>query len=249
MRDAKLLLLARDDDSAIGAFRRAMGNRVVHASIADLSCAGWRYVSGCPEEAIACADGRVIVSTQIAAVLCRIACVTSADLTMLHADDREYAAAEMTAFLRAWLDQFQCVRCNEPTWMSLAGPGWHPLHWTWLVSNLGMPVIGAARAVEVERMHCQTATVSGSEVFGVADPTLIEYSLRIARAMRARSLAIRFVNDGEWRFVSADPRPDLDAITAAALWRDVCASRTDSVGRAESATLNIGRLLDQRAIA
>jgi hypothetical protein len=225
MNAVSLLLLAREEDSSIRVFRHGSASRVVHASIADLSCAGWRYVSGCPEQAAACAGGRVIPATRIAAVLCRISHVAPADLRTLHADDRDYAAAEMTAFLRAWLAQFRGVRCNEPTWMSLAGPGWHPLQWAWIVSNLGVPVLTEAQLVQAERLRGETARVSGSEVFGVTDPTLVEYSLRIGRAVKARSLAIRFVHDGEWRFASADPCPEFDQTTAAALLRDVCASK------------------------
>lgn len=221
MSDVSLLLLAREEDSSIRVFQQRARYRVMHASIADLSCAGWRYVGGCPERATACAGGRTISATQITAVLCRISHVAASDLRTIHADDREYAAAEMTAFLRAWLAQFQGELCNEPTWMSLAGPGWHPLQWTWIVSHLGVPVMSEAQRVRAASMHCETATVSGGEVFGVTDPTLIEYSLRIARAEKARSLAICFVHDDEWRFASADPCPQLDETTAAALLREL----------------------------
>lgn len=237
MSDGSLLLLAREGDSSIRVFQQEARHRVVHASIADLSCAGWRYVGGCPERATACAGGRMIAATQITAVLCRISHVTASDLRSIHIDDREYAAAEMTAFLGAWLAQFQGELCNEPTWMSLAGPGWHPLQWAWVVSQLGVPVMTGAQREQTASMHCETATVSGSEVFGVTDPTLIEYSLRIARAETARSLAVRFVHDDEWRFASADPCPELDETTAAALLRNVCAPGTGEQGFARGSRL------------
>lgn len=239
MSDGSLLLLAREEDSCIRVFQQQARYHIVHASIADLSSEGWRYVGGCPERATACAGGRMIPATQITAVLCRISHVAASDLQTIHVDDRAYAAAEMTAFLRAWLAQFQGELCNEPTWMSLAGPGWNSLQWKWVVSHLGVPVATEAQRARAASMHWETATVSGSEVFGVSDPTLIEYSLRIARAEKARSLTIRFVHDGEWRFASADPCPQLDQPTAAALLRDVRAPRTGGQGIARAARLRV----------
>jgi len=227
MADSCLLLLARAEDSSVRALERRGSHRVVRASIADLTCAGWQYLAGLPERATAYADGHVIPADQIAAVLCRIPAVTPNDLAGIHVDDRAYAAAEITAFLRAWLVQFRGVRCNEPTWMSLAGPGWHPLQWTWLVSNLGVPVMtGSQAAAARPERETAMAIVVGGDVTGVSDRTLIEYSLRIARAVQSRLLAVRFVHDGGWRFQSADPCPALDEASATALLRSVFAPKT-----------------------
>lgn len=220
MRDRYLLLLARAHDPSVRALRQQAGSRLVHASIAELSRPGWLYAGGSPERATACAGGRRIEAAQIAAVLCRIAHVTPTDLPTLHPEDREYAAAEMTAFLRAWLAQFEGRVINEPTWMSLAGPAWHPMHWTRLVSKLGIPVTLAAGATD----QLMTATVAGTEVLGVQDPSLIEYSRLIALHVKSRSLGLRFLHDGEWRFHSADCRPALDQKCAAALVREVFGS-------------------------
>jgi hypothetical protein len=216
------LLLARAKDASIRVLQGQAPNRIVHADIGDLSRIGWRFSGGSPEKATAFASGRVIETRRIAVVLCRIALVTSEDLVTVHPEDRAYAASEMTAFLRAWLMQFQGVRCNEPTWMSLAGPGWHPQQWIWIVSRLGVPVIEAA-VKGVARKDCETAMalVAGREVLGVVDPTLVDYSLRIARAVKARLLSLRFVRDGRWRFEAAESRPDLDEASAAALLRDL----------------------------
>jgi hypothetical protein len=222
MSDAHLLLLARTDDPAIRTLRQQAPHRLAHASIADLSRAGWRYESGRPERASACAGGRLVPVERIAAVVCRIAVVTPSDLPHVHRDDRAYVAAEITAFLRAWLAQFTGVRFNEPCWASLAGPGWHALQWTWFVAGIGVPVMvpsppsgGSGRS---ER-ETATATVVRGEVFGPIDPTLIDYSLRIARAAKSELLAVTFVRDREWQFLSADPCPELDSISAAALVR------------------------------
>ena len=217
MRERYLLLLARAHDTSVRALQQQAGSRLVHATIAELSRPGWLYAGGSPERATACAGGRRIEAGQIAAVLCRIAHVTPTDLPTLHPEDREYAAAEMTAFLRAWLAQFEGRVINEPTWMSLAGPAWHPMHWGRLVSKLGIPVTLAAATPD----QLVTATVIGTEVLGIDDPSLIEYSRLIALHVNARALSIRFIHDGEWRFHSADSRPTLDQECSEALLRTV----------------------------
>jgi hypothetical protein len=219
--DACLLLIARAEDPAIGTLRQQPPHRLAHASITDLTRAGWRYESGRPDQASACAGGRVIPADHIAAVVCRITSVVPRDLPHVHRDDRAYVAAEITAFLRAWLAQFAGVRFNEPTWVSLAGPGWHPLQWTWLVSRIGIPVAPSSLSAGVTESERETltATVVHDEVFGVTDPVLIDYSLRIARDVQSEVLAVTFVRDREWRFLSADPCPVLDSASAAALLR------------------------------
>jgi hypothetical protein len=220
MNAGLLLLLSRTSDPAIRTLQQQAPDRLVHATIRDLSSAGWRYESGRPQQASACAGGRVVPVERIAAVVCRIAAVVPSDLPHVHPEDRAYVADEMTAFVRAWLAQFTGVRFNQPTWASLAGPGWHPLQWTWLVGRLGVPV-AATPSADVARSECETmtATVVHDEVFGFTDPTLIEYSLRIARAVHSELLAVTFVRDRGWAFLSAHPFPVLDAASAPALLR------------------------------
>lgn len=216
MSDRCLLLIAHPDDSAVRFLTSGTSARVVHATVDDLSRAGWRYESGRPERAAARGSGRVLDASDIAAVLCRVHIVTSHDLPHVHRDDREYVASEINGFLYAWLAQFTGVRFNEPTWTSLAGPGLHPLQWTRFVSRLRIPVAPTPQLAELETI---TATVVSDEVFGVGEPALVSASLRIARAARARLLSVTFVRDGEWRFLSADPCPVLDASSAAALMK------------------------------
>lgn len=222
MADARLLVLARTVDATVRTLREQAPQRLAHASIADLSRTGWRYESGRPERASARAGDRVIPAGCIAAVVCRIDGVVPADLPHVHRDDRAYVAAEMNAFLRAWLAQFTGVRFNEPTWASLAGPAWHPLQWSWIVSRAGVPVSRSSPlstdGADSDR-ETTTATVVGEEVVGPADDTLADYASRIARAARAELLAVTFVREGEWKFHSADPCPVLDRSSAAAMLR------------------------------
>lgn len=187
----------------------------MHAGIVDLSSSGWRSVVGRPELATAAAGGRVLRAEQIAAVWCRLPGITPQELTHLHADDREFAAREMHAFLRAWLSQLGGRVCNEPDSTSLAGPAWLPMRWRWLAARSGIPTVAAGSAAA--HGEAVTVTVAGRQVLGARDASLIRHALRLARAVRSTLLATRFVKQGEWRFVSADPNPQVDEAGAAAL--------------------------------
>ena len=220
MTEPSLLLLARAGDPAIEPLRQLLPRRLFHADIADLSSAGWQYVVGRPDLATAYASSHVLTADRITAVLCRISSVLPQDIQHVHADDRAFAAAEMNAFLRAWLAQFKGARCNEPNSTSLAGPAWHPMRWRWLAAQLGVPSVAASFSAPDDGVASRglvTALVAGDQVIGTQDPTLVRHSLRIARAVHSALLAVRFVSDSGWRFESADSSPPLDQHGAAKL--------------------------------
>jgi hypothetical protein len=215
MSERCFLVLAQADDPAIRVLRQLLPQQVAHAGIPDLSRSGWRSVVGRPGLATAATDAGVLRAEQIAAVCCRLPRIRPQDLTHLHADDREFAAGEMHAFLRAWLSQLGGRVCNQPDSTSLAGPAWLPLRWRWLAARSGIPTVAAASAGE--RGDAVTVLVAGRQVLGTRDARVIRHALRLAGVVRSTLLAMRFVNQGEWRFVSADPNPPLEEEGAAAL--------------------------------
>ena len=211
-----LLLLARQGDPAIELLRRSsLPQQLVHVAVADLSTPGWHCETGRPERAKASAGGRVLGTAQIAAVVCRIHCITATDLAHLHAEDREFAAGEMQAFLRAWLSQLGERVCNEPGSSSLAGPVWLPPGWRWLATRLGIPAL-PAHSFAAEKEEC-TVLVAGNRVLGTGDATLQRYASDLARTVRARLLSVRFVRLDDWRLADADACPVLDDASVAAL--------------------------------
>ncbi|HET9141630.1 hypothetical protein [Actinophytocola sp.] len=85
-------------------------------------------------------EGTVRTSTtgEPAAVVSRLGVVTAADLPGVHPDDRSYAAAELTAFLMAWLDACPAPVLNRPTAGSLNGPPWHAEQWAAAAESVGL---------------------------------------------------------------------------------------------------------------
>jgi hypothetical protein len=211
-----LLLIARHGDPALAMLRAHAPRRVMLATIADLSRSGWRYEVGHPERLAACASGCVVRASEIAGVLCRIGAVMPNDLPHIHEDDRVYVAAEMNAFLHAWLMQYPGVRFNDPSWISLAGPSWHPLRWTWTLERLGIPV-DLSRRTTGDPTPMAVATIVGAHILGVHEPELVDYTRRVAWAVGSELLSVTFVCDDGWKFVSADPCPRIDAVVAGAV--------------------------------
>jgi hypothetical protein len=84
---------------------------------------------------------------QIEAVVCRLGSIGAAELGRIQPQDREYAAAELTAFLLAWLTACPCPVLNQPAPGSLNGPGWQAEQWLRAAAQAGLPVRGRNRTV------------------------------------------------------------------------------------------------------
>jgi hypothetical protein len=163
------------------------------------------------------ADGRRFASSQIGGVLVRLPRISAKELPHIEAADREYVAAEMTAFLAAWLSSLRCPVLNRPVPACLFGPHWRPEHWVRLATQLGLPVRPMRRDVPSEAAHTKAAertvvtlTVVGNRCFGVAEEQLKKDARRLAQAAAVDFLAVRF--DGPHAgslFLGADPSPEL----------------------------------------
>jgi hypothetical protein len=109
-------------------------------TVDDLCRAGWRHYVEDPARSRAVIGGRVVATGDISAVLTRLPAVAEQELSAIVADDRAYAAAEMTAFLAYWLSTLKCPVLNQPSPLSLCGPIWRPEQWAQTASRLGLPV-------------------------------------------------------------------------------------------------------------
>jgi hypothetical protein len=122
---------------------RADGEEAALLTCADMSRAGWRYVAGNPAAGRAVIEGQVIATREIRALVTRIPAVGEAELGHVHEEDRRYAAAEMQAFLLAWLTSLECPVLNRPSPSNLGGPEWSVVHWVRRARRVGL----AARPV------------------------------------------------------------------------------------------------------
>lgn len=165
----------------------------------NLSVEGWRYHTGDIDNGIAIANGLPLISHDILGVLTRMHCVHEDDLRHIIPTDRAYVAAEMSAFLLAWLFALKCPVLNRPTPTSLSGPYWRHEKWIFTAARLGIPVAPSCRTAIFQANQILTpesggvtVTIVGSKHFGQVDPILVEQAHSLAKAVGVDLLSIRF---------------------------------------------------------
>ncbi len=169
----------------------------------DLSRPGWVHRPDRPGSGRAVVAGREVATTQITAVLSRRACVLPGELGWLAAEDRDYAATEMTAFLVSWLSWLPCPVLNRPQPNCLCGPNWSATRWRAAAARSGL-----APAPPGE-IAAGSARVVGAYVIGAPDAELAGKARRLATAAGVELLSVGF-SAGNARFTGASLWPDLD---------------------------------------
>lgn len=199
---------------------RVSGGDVRLLTPLDLSTAGWRYRAGRVSQSRAVVDGVGLDSRAIHGVLTRLPSISADQLTWIDPDDRAYVAAEMQAFLLAWLTELPCPVLNRPTPTCLAGPFWRHERWTLVAARLGMPVEPVRRMAPVlpsvppalppSVTSAAQVTVVGRQCVGAVDPMLARQARDLAAAASTELLTVWFDGpDGGARFLGATPWPDL----------------------------------------
>jgi len=182
---------------------------------ADLSTPGWCHRVGAPEAARAVIGGRIIPAAEITGVLTRLWHVPATELAHIALSDRPYVAAEMTAFLTAFLTDLPGVVLNKPAASTLSGPGWRRERWVREAARAGIPVVSVQRILRVGESAAAApvaaeVTVVGAQVFGTADPDLIDWSSQLARLGNVGLLGLRFAHHGHgFAFSEVNPWPIL----------------------------------------
>lgn len=201
---------------------RALPARLPHLDVrlltpADLSCAGWEFRPG-GIEGVAVVGGRLLASEELDAVLVRLPWVREEEMVRIDAADRAYAAAEMSAFLLAWLSSLRCPVVNRPSTTCLCGPLWRPQRWTIAAAAVGLPVeavkwvadAGAGGEPPAPGESAVIATVVGERCLGAEDAGLVARLCTLARLAGAEVLTVGLSDaTANARFVTASPWPDL----------------------------------------
>ncbi|MEJ7809756.1 MAG: hypothetical protein WKG32_04990 [Gemmatimonadaceae bacterium] len=219
-----VLLASAADEVALGLPARLSRPDIVVVTPADLSQPGWYFRPGAGGSAIV-AEGQVLGSEQIAAVVTRLPWVSESELPQIVPADRAYVAAEMHAFLVAWLSELACPVANRPSPNCLCGPFWRHERWVAEAARAGLVVVRARRSVDAhgaqDAQDAQGAparlqrvisiTVVGKRCFGEGDEALREHALSLARATGVETLTVHFGDAGAGlRFLTANPWPCLE---------------------------------------
>lgn len=185
---------------------------------ADLASPGWSYRVGRDDDTCLVAGGDRIPVRDVAGILVRLSAVSPLELVQIEPGDRAYVAAEMHAFLLAWLTDAPCPVLNRPSATCLSGPWWRAERWAWEAGRLGIPSRPVCRAVTLDAAvptpdatdhPAVSVVVVGGEWVGEVDPVLGMQARRLAAAAGADLLGVRFTQqDGAWRFTGAETTPD-----------------------------------------
>jgi hypothetical protein len=223
-----VVLASRHDAVALDAVGRwrAGGTAAELLCGADLACAGWRLASDGTSTAVV--GGRRVEAGAITGVVSRLAAVTPDEIPEVHAADRHYAAAEMSAFLLAWIASLRCPVLNRATPGSLAGPAWSQAQWTACAARAGLAIrplaLGSSAVPGGPAARAATVVVQvvGETSLG-GDESARRAALALARAAGVDLLRVVLEPGARSEaplFVSADPWVDLgDAEVAGAVAR------------------------------
>lgn len=215
-----LVVFANQQDASARSLVARWSPHAALLTCEDLSVAGWRHTSDQRAGNMAVIAGRRVAREEITGVLVRWPSVFGWELHHILAQDREYVAAEMTAFLRAWFTQLRCPVWNRPSAANLIGPAWRPEQWVRAAAELGIPVRPLRRhlafpcgpAPPPTPQEHTTVTVIGERCFGEVDPVLKDRARRLAAKAGVSLLDVYFSGrEATAELLSADLLPGLDA--------------------------------------
>jgi len=229
-RRVLLVIASRYDPGAASLASRWASVGATLLTCEDLSSPGWCFSPAEAGRGTLVASGEVIPVRAVQGVLSRRPCILPDELPWVTPEDRQFVAAEMTAFMLAWLATLPCPVVNRPTPSCLNGPQWRAEHWASAAVRLGIPTrhvrrqvgrfevsqdmrgnAGFWREADMEEIEDPTELiVVGSRVLGAARPRLRAQALRLAHAAGLRFLSVWFdgKEDGA-SFCGASPWPDL----------------------------------------
>jgi hypothetical protein len=194
---------------------RAKGTEVEVITCHDLAQPGWRLTLD--DEPTLVVGGKLVHVKDLNAIITRLAYVTPLELPFMHVEDRDYAAAEMQAFLLALLTSIKCPVLNQPRPGNLCGPAWVGDQWTSCAARTGVAVRPIVRrayaggvAVTTEPAVERTVVhVVGDEAFGDAPANVHKSAVAIAKAAGTDLLRVAFDLKTKPVFLDADPWVDI----------------------------------------
>jgi hypothetical protein len=223
---------SRHDQAASDVVKRWAPDEAALLTCEDLSMPGWRHRLFDRPGSRAVVGGQVVREGDIRGVLVRRPWIVEQELAHIGASDREYVAAEMNAFLLAWLASLPCRVLNRPGGTSLCGPSWRPLQWAEAAACAGIetrtdswqvpaPRRRGARAAPDGSAPPVEVTLVGDGCFGAPGDAYAASARRLAAVASVALLGVRFA-PGERgpRFVSATAMPSLKDPTVARAVRD-----------------------------
>ncbi|HVO25671.1 MAG TPA: hypothetical protein VMW56_18785 [Candidatus Margulisiibacteriota bacterium] len=230
-----LVLASRSDASAATLVRRWRGHGARLLTCEDLSRRGWVWNPDVPDDGSLVLQEECVSLRSIRGVVSLLPSVAPSELPQIVAEEREYVASEMMAFLVAWLSSLRCRVINRPTPLCLTGPRLHHEQWLREAVRAGLSIHPTSRRVLSfaqrsaagvgppsmtdrpcgdTRLAAVLSVVAGRCVPAPTDQPvdgeIVSGLCRLAAAVRAGLLTASFVDvDGKLLFAGAAPIVDV----------------------------------------
>jgi len=206
---------SRHDPVAISLTKTLPGAGLCSAE--DLTRPGWIWPVASPECARWVIDGSAIADKEVTGVLLRRTYVYPEEFVTTHRDDREYLAAEATAFLIFVLSSTGATVVNAVGDGALGDDVIRPERWMRAAAGLGISVaplrLKDGQAVRQPAITTTVEVVAGA-TFGDASVARRQAAVRLAEALEL--LYSAFVFDGRGRLVTVSTmKPPGDAAVEA----------------------------------
>ena len=215
-----LIIASAWDPSAPALARRWSDSGARVLTPVDFSRIGWRWRLGTSSASVAVTQTGIFDAGKIRGVLTRLPYVHEREIPHIAPADRAYVAAEMQAFLFAWLSALRCPVLNRPAAFSLCGPAWRPEQWLHLAAHVGLDIDslhwvvkpGTELPADAPALAPEAATVTivGDHHVGLVDSALISQAHRLAAAAGVDLLQVTFSSAlADAKFIGATLWPEL----------------------------------------
>jgi hypothetical protein len=186
------VILASAHDGDAHRLQAAWAPNAVLLTPRDLSMPGWRLLVAEAGEGRWACQGVDRPDDAITAVLTRLVQVDPLELAWIQPARRHFVAAEMTAFLLAWLEGLRCPVIDRPSPGCLCGHNWGWSHWADHASRLAIPV----RDPSPDPCGTRLVTVVGDTVIGAGADDETAWARRLCAAAGQEMASFRFQTEG-----------------------------------------------------
>lgn len=214
-----LVLCSRWDASAHNFVTRFSERDLQILTCAGVSQQGWKIAIRGKHRAAevgltAAIGGKRVNQDHIEGVITRLAYVSEKELGHIVPDDRSYVAAEMHAFLFAFLEALPCRIVNRPSLACLYGPNMRAVQWRRYARELDIPVKEDLRTLHASTEDYPTidVTVIDERTIGNPPQRALQWTRQLARRVGVSYLTARYADlHVGLCFVGVDTYPNLES--------------------------------------
>lgn len=188
------------DEAACGLVEAWQDAGAVLLSARDLCTRGWVFHATAGGDGAFVAGGVRRPTTILRGLVVRRPAVVAEELPWIAAEDRQYVATEINAFLVAWLSALPCAVLNRPSATSLCGPAWSQTYWKLAAARAGVGWSDPAGPDAVDEI-----VFCGGRHHGAASSRQSVAASRLSAASGAELLGVQFAGDAV-AAVSLQPR-------------------------------------------